>query len=171
MNAVNKNRVQIVSLIGLGAAFLAVPQLAELFGRSLDTLPIRMAALLLLLASLAHDPYVALGVFMVVTAIYAQHHQYDLLGISGIGDLHLLSSVFKTPEATANLNHGGQSDEVHEPVDFMPSKQVQDNSASKVAPSINEKEVLVSEPLGSKAEDIFSEEASKNIERMANSSS
>ena len=164
------NRVQIGSLLGLGAAFLAVPQLAEMFGRTLDTLPVRMATLLLLLASLSYDPYIALGVFMVTMAIYAQHHQYDLLGISGIGDLHLLSSAFKTPEATVNLNHGGQSDEVHEPVDFMPSKQVQDNTASKVAPSINEKEVLVSEPLGSKAEGIFSEETSKNIEHMANSS-
>jgi hypothetical protein len=130
----------------------------------------RLAALLALLASLTYDPYVSLGVFMVVTAVYAQHHQFDLLGIRGLGDLHALSNVFKTPEATVNLNHGGHSDEVHEPVDFMPSTKVQDNSASKVAPSINEKEVLVSEPLGSKAEDIFSEETSKNIEQMANSS-
>lgn len=157
-------------VVCLGFGFLAVPNLAELLGRSLDTLPMRMAALLIILSALTFDPYISIGVFMVVTGIYAQHHQYDLLGISGIGELHSLSKAFRQPDATVNLNHGGHSDEVHEPVDFMPSKQVQDNSATKVAQTINEKDVLVSEPLGSKAEGVFSEETSKNIEHMANSS-
>lgn len=148
---------KVMLIIFLGISFLSIPAIADFFGRSLDNLPIRIGVISILLASVYYDPYVSLALFMVLCSLYVRHHRNDLMGISGIGHLNLLAKSFENPATISNLNMGGESEDIMEPADFMPGKQVQDNSVTKPETSIDEKQVLVSEPLGSKAEALFSE--------------
>jgi hypothetical protein len=148
---------KLILILFLGVSFLLIPAIADYLGRSLDNLPTRIGVISILLASVYYDPYVSLALFMVLCSLYVRHHRNDLMGISGIGNLNLLAKSFETSSATTNLNMGGESEDIMEPVDFMPGKQVQDNAVTKPETSIDEKQVLVSEPLGSKAEALFSE--------------
>ena len=74
--AVNTTQIGVLAL--LFAAFLAVPSLAKSLGRTIDSLPMRFAAVILILAVLPYDRLVALGLFLVIAGLYIQrHHDED----------------------------------------------------------------------------------------------
>jgi hypothetical protein len=152
------DKVQIGIIAVLFLMFMAVPQITETMGRSLDTLPMRIAAVLIVLAVLPYDKFVALGVFLVVTAVYIQHHQYDLTGITGSAKFKDLGVVFDIPKAVLNLDNGGKADETYEANDFVPRSEDQDNEFTGIGSSLDEKQVLVSETLGSRAQSIFNDD-------------
>ena len=74
---------EIVALIVLFVCFLFVPQITAILKPTLDTLPMRLAAVILILGIVSYDKYLALGLFLVVTAIYIQHHHEDILDVVG----------------------------------------------------------------------------------------
>jgi hypothetical protein len=65
------------------------------------------------------------------------------------------------------LHQGGHADEMTDVIDYMPKIATQDNAFSKVGSSIDEKEVLTSEQLGSKAQSLFANdsEQANSLER------
>ena len=62
------NPVQLSVLGVLFFVFLMIPTLANTLGDTLDTLPMRLAGVLLILGSVSYDKYVAIAVFLVVAA-------------------------------------------------------------------------------------------------------
>jgi hypothetical protein len=152
------DKVQLGIIAVLFLMFMAVPQITETMGRSLDTLPMRIAAVLIVLAALPYDKFVALGVFLIVTAVYIQHHQHDLAGVTGPAKFKDLGLVFDIPKATLHLDKGGKADETFEANDFVPRSEDQDNEFTGIGQSLDEKQVLVSETLGSRAQSIFNDD-------------
>ena len=75
------NPVQLSVLGVLFFVFLMIPTLANTLGDTLDTLPMRLAGVLLILGSVSYDKYVAIAVFLVVAALYIQRHQNQLTGV------------------------------------------------------------------------------------------
>ena len=75
--------VQIGSLAVLFIAFLAVPSIVKVVDTSLDTLPMRFASVILVLGVLSYDRFIALALFLVVAAIYIQHHHNDVMIVLG----------------------------------------------------------------------------------------
>jgi hypothetical protein len=159
--------VKISILAILFFAFLFVPQLARALGHSLDSLPIRLAAVIIILASVSYDKYISLGLFLVITATYIKHHQYDLTGLSPINNVEENSTnPYKIPNRGVHVKHGGYADESYETADFTPQKEDQDDEFTKVGESIDNKQVLVSETLGSRAQSIFNNDM-KQAEALA----
>lgn len=150
--------IQIGIIALLFFVFLSVPSLARSLGALLDTLPIRFAAVLLILAVLPYDRFIALALFLIIMGIYIQHHHDDILSVMG-NDVN--ANSFHTPSAMRNLYQGGHADETHDTADFMPIKNVQDNEFKRSGPSVNEKHILQSEYLGTKAQSLFPEDARK----------
>jgi hypothetical protein len=156
----------LLGLLFLFVAFMFVPKITNSLGRILDTLPIRLAAAILVLASISYDKFIGLGVFLVVVAVYIMHHQNDLIGITSRGELVAAANPYSIPKMTVDLEDGGHADETYETSDFTPQKEDHDNEFSPVGHSQDEKNVLVSETLGSKAAIMFDSDM-KHAEAMA----
>jgi hypothetical protein len=152
------DKVQLGLILVLFLMFMAVPQITEALGHSLDTLPMRIAAVIIVLAALPYDKFVALGVFLIVTAVYIQHHQYAVSGVTGHAKFKGLDVVFDIPKATVHLDKGGNADETFEVNEFIPRSEDQDNEFTGIGQSLDEKQVLVSETLGSRAQSIFNDD-------------
>ena len=159
--AVNIDKVQIAALIGLLIGFLFVDHISKTIGHALDTLPVRFAALFLILGSVYMDKYVSLAVFLLVLAVYIQHHQNDIAGLSSVSRMRDSMNPYEIPQSTVNLEGGGYASEDYETADYTPQKEDQDNEFSPVEPSINEKHVLPTENLGSKSQALFKEDMHK----------
>ena len=145
-------------LIGLLVAFLLVPSIAGNLGTTLDTVPVRIAAVLIVLASLSYDKFIALGVFMVIAAIYIQRHQDELGTINVSGDKMSFNQV-KSPGIMEELEKGGHASESHDEMDFTSKHEDQDNEFHNSGSSIDEKHTLQSEGLGSKSQSLFPDDA------------
>ena len=158
-------KIGIVAL--LFVAFLFVPRLSRTLGHSLDSLPMRLAAVILILASVSYDKYVSLALFLVIVATYIKHHQHDLAGLapSVAGD-NIPLNPYEIPKNHVSVKHGGYADETHESSDFTPQKEDQDDEFTRVGESIDHKQVLVSETLGSRAQSMFNEDM-KQAEALA----
>lgn len=157
-----------IVLVGLFISFLCISQITATLKSSLDTLPMRLAAVIIVLGSISYDKYVALGLFLVITAIYIQHHHEDILGIIGtknnmgaVGH----SSGEKYNGAFQRLEHGGHADESYDVGDFTSKAEDQDNEFKPVDSSIDEKHALNTEPLGSRSQNLFPDD-SKHVNAM-----
>ena len=147
--------------------FMFVPQISRAMNSSLDTLPVRLGACIFALAVIPYDKYISIGTFLLITAVYIQHHQNDLTGMAKPS--HKVLNPYEIPTSTAFLEDGGQADETLEIADYTPKDEDHDNKFSGVGHSQDEKHVLLTEPLGqSKAQAMFGEET-KHAEAMANS--
>ena len=75
---------QITILAVLFVVFLAIPTLVSIssLGESLDSLPVRFAAVIMILGVYAYDPIVALGVFLVLAGLYIQRHHDVVISVS-----------------------------------------------------------------------------------------
>jgi hypothetical protein len=166
--ALTADPVKIGVLGLLFVAFLFVPRLSSALGHTLDSLPMRLAAVIIILASVSYDKYISLGLFLVITATYIKHHQHDLMNLSTAGDIQGSTSLnpYEIPNPGVRVNHGGYADETHEVADFTPQKEDQDDEFTKVGESIDHKQVLVSETLGSRAQSIFNDDM-KHAEALA----
>jgi hypothetical protein len=159
--------IQLGILALLFVLFLNVVSISNLLGHSLDTLPMRIAAMLIILASVTYDKFVAIGVFMVVCGIFVQHHQNDLANLATPGrDTTTTMNPYQIPKAKVNVREGGQSDLHYEESDYTPHKEDQTDEFVTVGHSQDEKQVLVNETLGSRSQSIFSEDM-RNAEAMA----
>ena len=159
------NPVQLSVLGVLFFVFLMVPTLATMLGDTLDTLPMRLAGILLILASVSYDKYVAIAVFLVVAALYIQRHQNQLTGVfASQNDKDLDPSATqgvmqfampKRPHAVQELNPGGQADVDYDTHDFMPKDRVNEVDSNEVS-GLDEKRALHTEPLGqARAQNLF----------------
>jgi len=149
--------VKVFLIVGLCAAFLSVQSIVDRLGSALDTIPMRFAAMILVLGSLSYDPLVSLAVFMVIAAIYIQKHQDDLSSVVTTNTMTALKDI-QSPQAMDALDHGGYADETVDSMDFTSQKEDQDDEFHKVGNSIDEKHVLQTEGLGSKSQGLFPEE-------------
>lgn len=158
----------IFALILLFICFLLVPQITATLKGSLDTLPMRLATVFILLAIISYDRYLALGTFLVVTAVYIQHHHEDILGVLGtknnMGGFGPLNNE-KHNSTMQRLEHGGHADESYDTGDFTSKAEDQDNEFKPVDSSIDEKHALNSEPLGSRSQSLFPDD-SKHMNAM-----
>ena len=162
--------IEIGGLILLLASFLFVPQLTNMLKSSLDTLPMRFAVIILILAALSHNKFLALGLFLVVMAIYIQHHHDDVLNVIGtVNNMNAYeqaaSAGAKYSPALNKLDHGGSADESYESSDFTSKTEDQDNEFNNHGSSIDEKHALLTEPLGSKSSSLFPDD-SKHVNAM-----
>ena len=162
-------QVEIGVLILLFISFLLVPQITATLKSSLDTLPVRLLAVILVLGSVSYDRYLALGVLLVVAAIYIQHHHEDIMDIVGTENNYgLFDKGLKYNNTMQKLDHGGHADESYDIGDFTSKTEDQDNEFRPVDSSINEKHALNTEPLGSRSQNLFPED-SRNVNSMENS--
>jgi hypothetical protein len=149
--------VKVFLIAGLFAAFLSVQSIIDSLGSALDTIPMRFAAMILILGSLSYDPLVSLAVFMVIAAIYIEKHQDDLSSIASKNTMTSLKD-FKSPKAMDALEQGGYADESMDSMDFTSHKEDQEDGFHTVGKSIDEKHALQTEPLGSKSQGLFPDE-------------
>lgn len=155
------SHLQLLILAVLFAIFLGVPTISKMLGSTLDILPIRIAAVLLILVSVQYDKLISLAVFLVIAGLYIHHHNNDVTSVLSRSNPNIYTEkTFEVPSAMKNLHHGGYSDiATDDGMDFMPKRAIQDNEVESVHESINEKHVLESEPLGSsKAYALFNED-------------
>ena len=162
--------IEIGGLVLLFASFLFVPQLTDMLKSSLDTLPVRIAAIILILGVLSYNKFLALGIFLVVMAVYIQHHHDDVLSV--LGSVNNMSSYEQGGSAGAKysatmnkLDHGGVSDESYDSSDFTSKAEDQDNEFKHPDHSIDEKHALLTEPLGSRSSALFPDD-SKHVNAM-----
>lgn len=153
------NPVQLGLVIVLLLVFLAVPTIAQSLDTTLDTLPMRIAAILLILASASYDKYVAISTFLIIGGIYLHHHQ-NQIGTVLKSDPTLKSPVKEfampqRPNSMIQLESGGQADIEYDTMDFTSHDQDTDNQYQSMNTGLDEKEVLVSEPLGERASVLF----------------
>jgi hypothetical protein len=162
--AVNTTQIGVLAL--LFAAFLAVPSLAKSLGRTIDSLPMRFAAVILILAVLPYDRLIALGLFLVIAGLYIQRHHDEVLSVSGTSvKTEFPVDAIQSPAAMKALHHGGHAAESYDTDDFMP-KNDEDNTFEPLGyNSINEKHVLPTEQLGSRAQAMFGEDM-RNAEAL-----
>jgi hypothetical protein len=154
------------ALVILFICFLFVPQITATMKSSLDTLPMRLAAVIILLGMASYDRYLALGSFLVISAVYIQHHHEDILGVLGTkNNIFGPLSGQKYNSTMQKLEKGGNADEMYDTADFTSKIEDQDNEFKAVDSSIDEKHVLNSEPLGTKAQGLFPDD-SKNVNSM-----
>jgi hypothetical protein len=156
-----------VALLVLLVIFLFVPQISQAIKANLDTLPMRFAAVFIVLGAISYDMLLGLGVFMIVMAIYIEHHHNDVLSVLGsANNMSAYSDNDSTYSKTmAQLDQGGQADESYDSSDFTSKTEDQDNEFAKVESSIDEKHTLVTEPLGSKASALFPDD-SRHVSAM-----
>jgi hypothetical protein len=163
--------IEVGGLILLFASFFFVPQLTDMLKSSLDTLPIRFAAILLILGTLSYNKLLALGMFMVVMAVYIQHHHDDVLSVIGSDNMSAFDSSKNTGArfsvALNKLDQGGSSDDTYDSSDFTSKTEDQDNEFKNTEQSIDEKHALLTEPLGSKSASLFQDD-SKHVNAMEN---
>jgi hypothetical protein len=149
--------IQGIVLLGLLAMFLITPTITNTLGSYLDTLPMRIAAVVIVLASLAYDKLIALGLFMVISAIYIQQHQNDLASITIPGNSMSFKDIIN-PKAMEDLEKGGHADESYDEMDFTSKQEDQENEFHASGLSIDEKHVLQNEGLGSRSQNLFPED-------------
>lgn len=161
--------IEIGGLVLLFASFLFVPQLTDMLKSNLDTLPMRFVAIILILASLSYNKFLALGLFLVICAIYIQHHHDDVLNILGsannMASIQAGNAGSKHPSALNKLDQGGSADESYDSSDFTSKTEDQDNEFKHSDHSIDEKHALITEPLGSKSASLFPDD-SKHVNAM-----
>jgi len=140
-----------------------------MLGSTLDILPIRFAAVVLILASVAYDKLISLAVFLLIAALYIYHHTNDLNRISMKSNILLNNKDENSSfSSVSTLHHRGHTDLTDDMIDFMPKQDVQDNEVQHdMQNSIDEKHVLASEPLGAKAQGLFSDDM-RNAEALQN---
>jgi len=159
--------VKIGLLILLLISFLFVSKISRNAGTILDTIPIRLLAVILVLGSFSYDRYLALAVFMVVCAVYINHHHYDILTILDGGKI--VGTYEDDPEkysyAMRKLEQGGVSDESYDTADFTSKYEDQDNEFRAPSHSIDEKHALDTEPLGTRSESLFPDD-SRRVEAL-----
>ena len=159
---------EIGGLIVLFIAFLGVPQITATLKHSLDTLPMRLAAIILILGTVSYDKYLALGVFLVVSAIYIQHHHEDVMDVIGTSNnmaVYHPGAGVRHNSTMRKLDHGGHADEAYDTADFTSKAEDQDNEFKPVDSSIDEKHTLNSEPLGTRAQSLFPDD-SRHVNAM-----
>jgi len=165
---ISKHPTETIVLVGIFISFLCIAPITRSLKTGLDTLPMRLAAVIVVLGAVFYDRYIALGLFLLITAIYIQHDHEDILNILGTSNN---SSSFnsglnqKYNSTMQKLEHGGEADEAYDTADFTSKAEDQDNEFRPVDSSINEKHTLNSEPLGSKAQSLFSDD-SKHVNAM-----
>ena len=162
MAVVPPTTLQIAALVILFIGFLCVPAIAKAVGPTLDSLPMRFAAVILILAVLPYDKLVALGLFLFIGALYVERHHDTLLSVldkvsTSDGSLRFPVDAIQDAEAMKVLHQGGHAAESHDTMDFMPKQSAQDNEFESVG-SIDTKHALATEPLGSKSQSLFQEE-------------
>lgn len=165
--------IQIGALVVLFIAFLCIPGIAKAIGPTIDTLPMRFAAVILVLAILPHDKLIALGLFLVVAGLYIQRHHNDVQSVlektaDSNGRLRFPVDAIQDPAAMRVLHHGGHADESYDTMDFMPKQSSQDNEFdASHSHSIDTKHILPTEPLGSKSQNLFGEDMrhAENMQR------
>lgn len=150
---------QMLVILFLGVLFLATPMVAQYMDSLLDTLPMRLAVLIVLLGVVAYDKLIALGLFMVIMAVYIQHHQDDLMSVIGAQGAPYKKS-FQNSDVMAELDHGGHADETYDTADFIPKEEDHDNEFHRAnGPSIDEKHALNTEHLGTRSQSLFPDDA------------
>ena len=156
-----------VALLVLLVIFLFVPQISQAIKANLDTLPMRFAAVFIVLGAISYDMLLGLGVFMIVMAIYIEHHHNDVLSVLGsANNMSAYSDNDSTYSKTmAQLDQGGQADESYDSSDFTSKTEDQDNEFAKVESSIDEKHTLVTDLVGSKASALFPDD-SRHVSAM-----
>jgi len=162
--------IEIGGLVLLFASFLFVPQLTDMLKSNLDTLPMRIAAIILVVGALSYNKFLALGIFLVVMAIYIQHHHDDVLSV--LGTANNMNSYEQGGLAGAKfsasmnkLDQGGSADESYDSSDFTSKAEDQDNEFKNADHSIDEKHALITEPLGSRSASLFPDD-SKHVDAM-----
>jgi len=167
--AVQLDPIEIGGLVLLCATFLLVPQITIMLKSSLDTLPMRLAAVLIILGSISYNKYLALGVFLVIMAVYVDHHHGDVLNVIGSANMSAFdpsgNTGAKISDAMEKLDNGGSSDETYDSSDFTSNQEDQDNEFKNSEDSMDEKHALLTEPLGSKAASLFPND-SKHVDAM-----
>jgi hypothetical protein len=165
---ISNHLIEIVTLVVLFISFLCITQITATLKHAVDTLPMRLAAVILVLGSVFYDKYIGLGLFLVITAVYIQHHHEDILNIMGTGNNSspFNSALGKKHNSTMQkLDHGGYSDENYDTADFTSKAEDQDNEFKPVDSSMNEKHALNTEPLGTRAQGLFPDD-SKHVNAM-----
>jgi hypothetical protein len=161
--------IEIGGLVLLFASFLLVPQLTNMLKSSLDTLPMRFAAIILVLGSLSYNKFLALGMFLVIMAIYIQHHHDEVLNVLGSANMGAFETAgnagAKFSNALNKLDQGGSADESYDSADFTSKTEDQDNEFKNPDFSIDEKHALVTEPLGSRSASLFPDD-SRHVSAM-----
>jgi len=157
----------VIVLLVLLLVFLFVPQISKAIKANLDTLPMRFAAVFIVLAALSYDTLLALGIFMIMIALYIQHHHDDVLSVLGSANN---MSAFNSNEsnyskAMAKLDHGGEADESYDSSDFTSKTEDQDNEFIKADSSIDEKHAILTEAHSSKVVDLFPDDT-KHVNAM-----
>jgi len=127
----------------------------------------RFAAILILLGVTAYNKLVALGVFLLITAVYIQHHYNDINTILGgsFGSNPLSKTNDGHSHALSQLDQGGYADETSDTMDFTSKTEDQDNEFKAPDSSIDEKHVLTAENLGSRSQNLFPDD-SKHVNAM-----
>ena len=160
--AVNTTQIGVLAVLFL--TFLAVPSLARSLGHTLDTLPMRFAAVILILAIIPYDRLVALGLFLVIAGLYIQRHHDDVLSVTN--NKQFLVDDIQDPAAMKMLHQGGRAQETYDTDDFGGTTKDVDDTFEPGYGSIDEKHALPTEPLGSnKAQSLFGEEM-RNAEAL-----
>jgi len=162
--------IEIGGLVLLFASFLFVPQLTTMLKSSIDTLPMRFVAIILILASISYNKFLALGLFLVISAIYIQDHSNEVLSILGSSNnLTAFEEVgnagSRHSSALNKLDQGGSADETYDSSDFTSKTEDQDNEFKNPDYSIDEKHALITEPLGSRSASLFPDD-SKHVNAM-----
>jgi hypothetical protein len=156
-------------LIVLLLAFLVVNKISWRLGSTLDTVPVRIACILMILGSLSYDKYLALGLFIIITALYIHHHNRDVMAILGGGNIRGNYNNDTSDEsyshAMKRLEHGGASDETYDTADFTSKSESQDNEFRAPSHSIDEKHSLDTEHLGTRSERLFPDD-SRHVEAL-----
>lgn len=169
--AVNTEQIGVLAVLFL--IFLSIPTLVNSsLGQSLDTLPVRFAAVILILGVYSYDPLVALGVFLVIAGLYIQrHHDVVMSVMSNSSGTRFPVDAIQDPAAMKVLHQGGHASESYDTDDFMPNEgtpkeNVESNEFEPLGyNSIDEKHVLPTEQLGSRAQAMFGEEM-RNAEAL-----
>jgi len=128
----------------------------------------RFVAIILVLASLSYNKFLALGLFLVICAIYIQHHNEDVLNILGSANMATVDQVGNAGSkytALNKLDQGGNADESYDSSDFTSKAEDQDNEFKHVDSSIDEKHTLLTEPLGSRSASLFPDD-SRHVSAM-----
>ena len=152
---------QIGILVVLFVVFLGIPMLTKNLGSTLDSLPIRFAAILVVIAAIGFDRLIAIAVFLIICAIYIQHHSDSVQSVLGSSQAGGSSIEFPVPHAMKSLETGGHTSITYDDMDFMPKGEDQSNhfsSAAAAGASFDEKRVLPTEPLGTRAQNLFPED-------------
>jgi hypothetical protein len=154
----------VIVLLILLVVFLFVPQINKMVKGNLDTLPMRFAAVFIILGALSYDTVLGLGIFIIIMALYIEHHHDDVLSV--IGSANNMSAFNSNDVKTmVKLDQGGEADESYDSSDFISKTEDQDNEFTKVDSSIDEKYTLLTEPLGSKAAALFPDD-SRHVNAM-----